>query len=219
MNSWLDAIPKLDVANQVEKLMDVVTDTFAGFFKFIQNTGEDLMIGTTDLLVAIPPILFIILVAIISFFATGKKFGLALFSLLGLLFINNQGLWEQLMNTFTLVIYSSLLAIIIGIPIGILMSKSTAVEQIVKPILDFMQTILWLRLFNSGCCLFWYWCSSGCIRIDYLCVATNCAFYKFRDSPSAERFNRSSRFLREYCCAEAFQSRNATCQINNYGGY
>ena len=45
------------------------------------------------------------------------------------------------MNTFTLVIYSSLLAIIIGIPIGILMSKSTAVEQIVKPILDFMQTM------------------------------------------------------------------------------
>lgn len=141
MNSWLDAIPKLDVANQVEKLMDIITDTFSGLFKFVQNTGGDLMLGTTDLLVAIPPILFIVLVAIISFFATGRKFGLALFSLLGLLFIHNQGLWEQLMNTFTLVIFSSLLAIVIGIPIGILMSKSNKVGQVVKPILDFMQTM------------------------------------------------------------------------------
>lgn len=45
------------------------------------------------------------------------------------------------MYTFTLVLYSSLLAVVIGIPVGILMSKSNTAESIIRPILDFMQTM------------------------------------------------------------------------------
>lgn len=141
MNNWLDAIPKLDLANAVENLMNSVTETFSGLFKFVQNNGEWLMERTTDFFVMIPALLFILLIGLLAFFASGKKWGLPLFSVVGLLFIYNQGLWEELMNTFTLVIYSSLLAVIIGIPLGILMSKNKVVEQIVKPILDFMQTM------------------------------------------------------------------------------
>lgn len=141
MNNWLDQIPKLDVANAVEDLMDIVTDSFSWAFKFVQEFGEDLMELTTEGLVAIPVIILIAIVALLAFFATGRKFGLALFSVVGLLFIYNQGLWTELMNTFTLVIYSSLLAVVIGIPLGILMSKSKVAEQIIKPILDFMQTM------------------------------------------------------------------------------
>ena len=40
------------------------------------------------------------------------------------MFIYNQDLWEELMNTMTLVVFASIIAIVIGIPIGILMSKS-----------------------------------------------------------------------------------------------
>ena len=141
MSNLLDKISKLPIAENVEKLMDAITDTFSGGFKLIQNTGELLMGGMTDLLIAIPPIVFILLVALLAFFTTGKKIGLALFSLIGLLFIYNQNLWDQLMNTFTLVLFSSLLAIILGVPIGILMSKNKVVEEIIKPVLDFMQTM------------------------------------------------------------------------------
>ncbi|MEK4630241.1 MAG: proline/glycine betaine ABC transporter permease [Solibacillus sp.] len=141
MNKWLDNIPEIPVAENVERFMDGVTDTFAGAFKLIQNSGTSLMGTVTDLLVAIPPILFIAIVVIISFIATRKIFGLALFSLIGLLFIYNQGLWEELMNTFTLVLFSSFIAILLGVPIGILMAKSKVTEEIIKPILDFMQTM------------------------------------------------------------------------------
>jgi len=95
----------------------------------------------TDLLISIPAIILILLVVIFAFFVAGKKFGLAAFSLIGLLFIYNQGLWTHLMETTTLVIFSSIISIIIGIPLGILMSKSTIAENIIKPILDFMQTM------------------------------------------------------------------------------
>ncbi|MEO4054801.1 proline/glycine betaine ABC transporter permease [Solibacillus sp. CAU 1738] len=141
MSNLLNQIPKIPVSNTVELAMDWFTDTFAGVFKFIQTGGSSLMDSVTNLLIAIPPILFILLVVILAFFATGKKFGLPLFSLLGLLFIYNQDLWNELMNTFTLVLFASVIAIILGVPIGILMSKSKVAENIIQPILDFMQTM------------------------------------------------------------------------------
>ena len=141
MSNLLNNISKIPVAEAVENIMDFITDTFSSGFKFIQNSGEMMMDSVTDLLVFIPPVVFILLVALLAFFVTGKKWGLALFSLIGLFFIYNQGLWDELMNTFTLVLFSSILAIVLGIPIGILMSKSKTAEQIIKPLLDFMQTM------------------------------------------------------------------------------
>lgn len=141
MSKLLDGIPNLPVADSVESMMDWLTGNLSGIFSFIQTGGKDAMNFITDMLVAIPPVVFILVIALIAFFATKRKFGLAIFSIIGLLFIYNQGLWDELMNTITLVIFSSIIAIIIGIPLGILMSKSTVAENIIKPILDFMQTM------------------------------------------------------------------------------
>ena len=141
MSKMLDSIPRLPVSDSVESIMDWLTGNLSGLFGFLQSGGKNSMNFITDMLVAIPPVVFILVIALIAFFATKRKFGLAIFSIIGLLFIYNQGLWEQLMNTVTLVIFSSIIAIIIGIPLGILMSKSTVAENVIKPILDFMQTM------------------------------------------------------------------------------
>ena len=90
---------------------------------------------------SIPAFILILLIAILAFFVSGKKFGLAIFSIIGLWLIYNQDQWENLMYTVTLVIIASVLSIIIGIPFGILMSKSKIANTIIKPILDFMQTM------------------------------------------------------------------------------
>ncbi|WP_107838126.1 ABC transporter permease [Metasolibacillus meyeri] len=137
----MNSIPKLQVADVVESAMSWLTDTFSGLFKVIQESGKTVMESVTSLLTFIPPIIFILIIAILAFFATRKKFGLPIFSIIGLLFIYNQGLWEQFMNTFTLVLFSSIIAIVFGVPIGILMSKNNVAENIIKPILDFMQTM------------------------------------------------------------------------------
>lgn len=137
----LDSIPTLPVADTVENVMDWLTGSFSPLFDFVQNGGKTAMEFITGMLVAIPPVVFILMIALIAFFATKRKFGLAIFSIVGLFYIYNQGLWDELMNTITLVIFASIIAIIIGIPIGILMSKSSVAEAIIKPILDFMQTM------------------------------------------------------------------------------
>ncbi|MDO5742400.1 MAG: ABC transporter permease/substrate binding protein, partial [Vagococcus sp.] len=89
----------------------------------------------------IPPFIFIGLLTFLAFWISNKKWGLTIFTFLGLLFIYNQQLWNELMNTFTLVLISSLVSILIGIPLGILMAKSDLAEKIITPILDFMQTM------------------------------------------------------------------------------
>ncbi len=141
MSSLLDIIPEIPVADGVENLTVWLTDTFAFLFDPIQKYSEIAMEFTTETLLLIPPVLFILIIAAIAFFASKKTFGLATFSVIGLWFIYNQDLWSDLMNTLTLVLVASLLSIIIGVPFGILMAKSKIANAIIAPILDFMQTM------------------------------------------------------------------------------
>ncbi|GCF94405.1 glycine/betaine ABC transporter permease [Enterococcus florum] len=131
----------LPVADWVEGFTDWLTRTFAGFFSALQHGGQFLMDGMTGLLTVIPPLLFIVVLTAAAFFISNKKWGLTLFTLIGLLFIYNQGLWSDLMSTVTLVLLSSVLSIIIGVPLGILMAKKETAKTIITPILDFMQTM------------------------------------------------------------------------------
>ncbi|VGU85731.1 glycine betaine transport system permease [Streptococcus pyogenes] len=132
---------KLPVAQLVEQLTEWLTKTFSGLFDIMQVVGSFLMDWMTKTLLFIHPLLFIVLVTAGMFFLAKKKWSLPTFTLLGLLFIYNQGLWKQLMNTFTLVLVASLISVLIGIPLGIWMAKNATVRQIVNPILDFMQTM------------------------------------------------------------------------------
>lgn len=136
-----DFIPEIPVADWVDTLTEWIVETFAFIFDPLKNEFGDFIEWIADLLGAVPPIIIMVLVVVGAFFITGKKFGLAAFSLVGLLFIENQGLWTELMSTFTLVLMASLLSVIVGVPVGILMSKSKVAEAIILPILDFMQTM------------------------------------------------------------------------------
>ena len=131
----------LPVASWIDTFTEWLTTTFAGLFSFLQTVGEAMMNGMTGMLMLVPPLVFIPLLALFMFIISKKKIGLTVFTLLGLLFVYNQGLWTNLMNTVTLVIVASLVSIIIGIPLGILMAKSSIANKIITPILDFMQTM------------------------------------------------------------------------------
>ncbi|GAA0335447.1 proline/glycine betaine ABC transporter permease [Oceanobacillus oncorhynchi subsp. oncorhynchi] len=138
----LDFIDQIPLSEWTETATDWIQDTFAFLFEPIKDHfGNFMDFVSGDLLPGIPPILFILIVAVIAFFVSGKKLGLAVFSIIGLWFVYNQGLWDALMSTVTLVILASLLSVIIGVPVGILMAKSKIANTIFTPILDFMQTM------------------------------------------------------------------------------
>lgn len=132
---------QLPISKWASNFVEWLTTHLSGFFEVIQHGGNALMNAMTDGLTAIPMYLFIAVVFIIAVAISNKKWGFPIFTLVGLAIIANQGLWNDLMSTLTLVIMSALISLIIGVPLGILMAKSDRTQAIVQPILDFMQTM------------------------------------------------------------------------------
>jgi glycine betaine/proline transport system permease protein/glycine betaine/proline transport system substrate-binding protein len=141
MLDFMENVPELPVSEKTTDFVNWLTRTFSFLFDPLKDGLGDFMEALSETLLLIPPVIFILVVAVLAFFITGKKFGLAVFSIIGLLFVYNQDMWDKLMDTFSLVLTASILSIVIGVPIGILMSKSKIASAIITPILDFMQTM------------------------------------------------------------------------------
>ncbi len=58
-----------------------------------------------------------------------------------MLLIGLVGTWEPAMATIALMLTSTLLAVLIGIPVGVLMSRSDTMQSVSLPVLDIMQTM------------------------------------------------------------------------------
>lgn len=81
----------------------------------------------------------ILLLAALAYAAKGWKLGLG--AVLGFLFIIGVNQWSNSLDTLSLVIVASVIAVLIGVPLGIWASKSAPTSRIVRPILDFLQTM------------------------------------------------------------------------------
>lgn len=141
MSSLLDMFPQLPFSEWISNFIDWITANFNVIFDSLNSVGTSSMEWMTRMLMLIPPLAFIIIVMLVAYFVSNRKMGLSIFAGIGLLYIHNQNLWGNMMNTLTLIIVASLISIIVGIPLGILMAKSSLAEKIIQPILDFMQTM------------------------------------------------------------------------------
>ena len=64
-----------------------------------------------------------------------------LLTLLTLLLIGAFGMWEDTMKTVSMIFVCTLLAVVIGIAIGLLMARSDRLQSVMNPVLDVMQTM------------------------------------------------------------------------------
>ncbi|CAM3132573.1 MULTISPECIES: ABC transporter permease/substrate binding protein [Leuconostoc] len=134
-------LPKVPLESWISEGVNWLTTHLSGLFNLMQRSGQSIMDGLTNGLTAIPMPLMIAGLTVIAILTTPKKYGFPLFTLIGLALIANQNLWSDLMSTVTLVIMASVISLVIGIPLGIITAKSPKTAAIVKPILDFMQTM------------------------------------------------------------------------------
>ncbi|KMK77763.1 ABC transporter permease [Alkalihalobacillus pseudalcaliphilus] len=136
----MDSIPRLPLAEWIDSFVTWLRGA-AGFFDVIRNGIGWLVDRFEDILTFPPAWLFIIIVVGLAVLVSKKKIGLPIFTLIGLYLIYNLGYWDGAMLTLALVLTSAFIALVIGIPLGIWMSKSKIVESILKPMLDLMQTM------------------------------------------------------------------------------
>lgn len=91
-------------------------------------------------MIRIPAWLFLLCAALLAWHAT-RKAGAAVLYTVGLYLIGAVGLWDKLMQTFALVLVSTLFSVVIGIPIGIIAARARWLRRILTPVLDVMQTL------------------------------------------------------------------------------
>lgn len=130
---------KIEVGSAFELVIDWMTDNGDFIFDGIVIAVESALDLLKNILHFPPAWVLILLFGLLAWRVRGK--GLAVFSLLGFFLVQNLGFWEPTMDTLALVITSVLIALIIGIPLGIWSAKSETVNRVMRPVLDFMQTL------------------------------------------------------------------------------
>lgn len=135
----MDFLPKIPLRDWIDASEDWLNDHFEGFFNFIKELIRSI-VGGIEFLLNLPPAFVLILIFTAIAYYLGK-WKLALFTLIGFLLIYNLELWGPTMQTLALVLTSSLISILFGVPIGIWCAQSNRIQKIMTPILDFMQTM------------------------------------------------------------------------------
>ena len=96
--------------------------------------------GIEDFLLWLPWYITLAILAIVSHMAT-RSIKVTISTLSMMLILGLIGLWNPTMATIALMLTSTIIAVLLGIPIGILMSRSDRMQSITIPVLDIMQTM------------------------------------------------------------------------------
>lgn len=138
MDEWLQKF-RLPIGKWVEQLVVWIQDNLTPLLDGIATVIGFLTDSFESALLAIPAWLLCLVLIALSTWRVSWKFGL--FALIALGTILGMGLWQQTVQTLALVLAASTVALAVGIPIGIAMARSDTVESILRPVLDFMQTM------------------------------------------------------------------------------
>ncbi len=128
-----------DIGDGVDAVVNYVLDNFSPFLDFVATVIGFVTSTIQETLTAIPMPVGILIFVILSFWRVGAAFGVL--AGLALWLVDHMGLWTAMMETLSLVIASTLMAMIIGLPLGIAMARKDSVAALVRPVLDLMQTM------------------------------------------------------------------------------
>ncbi|ACZ20869.1 ABC-type proline/glycine betaine transport system, permease component [Sanguibacter keddieii DSM 10542] len=132
-------LPRAPLGEWVDSFVGWVTSTFSWFFDLIKGVLT-WFFDQLDTILSGPPFWVVALVlAGLAFWARGWKLGLGAF--VGFAVIDMVGQWGNAMDTLALVLIASAIALIIAIPLGIWAARNDAVSHLLRPVLDFMQTM------------------------------------------------------------------------------
>ncbi|MEA2034341.1 MAG: proline/glycine betaine ABC transporter permease [Euryarchaeota archaeon] len=134
-------ISKIPLGAGAEFLVEWIDCYFGWLLDGISGILNIFVNGFQDILQFIPPLILIVIIAVIAWFATRKNLQLGILTAIGLLLVLNLGLWEEAMETVALVLSSTVVTLLIGIPLGIFAGNNDYVNMLLRPLLDLMQTM------------------------------------------------------------------------------
>lgn len=144
MNSifnWLvDDNGKIRIGEWAKSFVDWLTSNGEWFFDQLAFLLSHVIDGLLFVLQRPHPLIVIAAIAGLAFWLR-RSIAITLFTCLGLLLIMNQGYWKETTETLALVLASTFVSMVIGIPLGIAAARRAWVYAAMRPVLDLMQTI------------------------------------------------------------------------------
>lgn len=139
MSIFAFALVRIPLGSWIDAAVTWMSIHWAPFFDAI-STGITSLVNGLDMLLSAPPYLvLIVLLAALAWAVKNWKF--ALYTVLAFLLIASLELWDPAMSTLALVIISTVVSMVVGVILGILAAGHDKFSHVLKPILDFMQTL------------------------------------------------------------------------------
>lgn len=131
---------KIPVGKTAKAVVDWLTDNVAWLFDGLAYVMQAMIDALLFVLTTPHPLIVVAAFALLAWLLR-RSWLTPLLTVLGFLFIINQGYWDETMETLTLVVSACVLCMGIGVPIGIAAAHRPRLYTVLRPILDLMQTL------------------------------------------------------------------------------
>lgn len=132
-------VPRVPVGRWVDSLLDWVDTHLSLLLTLFRDVMTAVVEGLTDALMWPPALVMVVVLALVAWLVSSWR--LAVGTAAGLVLVISMDIWLPAMQTLALVVVATLVAIAVAIPLGILAARNDAVSAVVRPALDFMQTM------------------------------------------------------------------------------
>lgn len=132
-------VPRIPLGDWVEVALDWILSALGGVFTFIRT----ILVQSYELLLwaLTTPEWWMVTIVLAGLGWWLRSWQLALGTVIGFFLIVGVNQWANAMSTLALVTIATLIAVIIAIPLGILAAKSHTASRILRPVMDFIQTM------------------------------------------------------------------------------
>ena len=146
MLDWMNRFPQMN-EETLRNLKRLIDDSFREFTRGYGSAIEgffdplrQMLIYTERLMLGLPWPLVLLILGALAWLGS-RSIRLTVASVLTLAAIGYFGMWEDTMRTIAMIFVCTVVAIAVGIPMGILMARSNRVQTVMNPVLDVMQTM------------------------------------------------------------------------------
>ncbi|MFE9119284.1 ABC transporter permease/substrate binding protein [Streptomyces sp. NPDC007172] len=132
-------MPRLNLGGWVDSAVNFLQSHLSWLFDAITHLVNGMYDGINTVLDAPQPLLFAGILAVIAWWLRGLSAGVLAF--VGFALIDSIQLWDDTMSTLSLVLVAAIVTLVVALPLGIWAARSKTVSAVLRPVLDFMQTM------------------------------------------------------------------------------